>query len=426
VRRRLVILSLATTVLIVISLIVPLGLLVRRQAEDRARVATERQAQSAAAFVALTVTLETSSQSIENAVGALSSGVIVVLADGTVFGGLLPGQGSLVEMALAEQATITAVVEGGWEVAIPVIASEGIAVVDAFATDAELTNGVTEAWLLLAFLGLLLVGLAIWVADRLGQRFVRPIRDLAGAAHLMSEGDLDTRVEIDSMQGVPPEIIEVGAAFNTLAVRLDQLLIEEREAAADLSHRLRTPLTSLRLQAEKIDNATDREETLVQVDRLEAAINRLIEISRSQKSAFPESCELDVVVADRASFWRVLAEEQKRDFDLDLDAGQCRLGVSAEDLGVVVDTLLGNVFAHTPPGTRFSIRTGESENRPWITVSDHGHGFADKSLVDRGVSGRGSTGLGLDIVRRTAELTGGHLDVNDRPGGGAVVHVWFG
>jgi signal transduction histidine kinase len=242
----------------------------------------------------------------------------------------------------------------------------------------------------------------------------------------MSEGDLDTRVEIDSMRGVPPEIIEVAAAFNTLAVRLDQLLIEEREAAADLSHRLRTPLTSLRLQAEKIDNATDREETLVQVDRLEAAIDRLIEISRSQKSAFPESCELDVVVADRASFWRVLAEEQKRDFDLDLDAGKCRLGVSEEDLGVVVDTLVGNVFAHTPVGTGFSITTGETENRPWITVSDDGPGFADRSMMERGVSGRGSTGLGLDIVRRTAELTGGHLDMNDRLGGGAVVHVWFG
>jgi len=421
-----VILSLATTALIVISLIVPLGLLVRRQAEDRARVATEQQARSAAALVALALTLETSPQSLENAAESLSSGVIVVLEDGTVIGDSLPGQGSLVDIAMTEQATVTAVVDGGWEVALPVIGAGGITVVDAFATDAALTEGVTEAWLLLAFLGLLLIGLAILVADRLGQRFVRPIRDLAGAAHLMSEGDLDTRVGLDSASRVPPEITEVGAAFNTLAERLDQLLIEEREAAADLSHRLRTPLTSLRLQAETIDDAEDREDTLAQVDRLEAAIDRLIEISRSERSALPESCELDVVVADRASFWRVLADEQEREFELELGAGKSELGVSAEDLGVVIDTLVGNVFAHTPPGTRFSITTGDTENRPWIVVSDHGHGFADRSMVDRGVSGRGSTGLGLDIVRRTAELTGGHLDMNDRPGGGAVVHVWFG
>ena len=420
------VLSLATTVLVVISLIIPLGLLVRRQAEDGARVATERRARSAAALVAFAVTLDASPQSVESAAQTLAPGVIVVLADGNVFGEVLPGQGSLVEAALAEQATITALVDGGWEIALPIIGAEGIAVVDAFATDAELTDGVTEASVLLAFLGLLLVGLAIWVADRLGQRLVRPIRELAGAANLMSEGDLETRVEIDSTRGLPAEIIEVGAAFNTLAVQLDQLLAEEREAAADLSHRLRTPLTSLRLQAEKIVDTTDREDTLIQVDRLEAAIDRLIEISRGNQAAVPEACKLDVVVADRASFWRVLAEDQKRKFDVRLGAGSSELGVSSEDLGVIVDTLVGNVFAHTSSGTQFSITTGESENRPWIIVSDHGPGFADQSMVVRGVSSRGSTGLGLDIVRRTAELTGGHMNMNDRPGGGAVVQVWFG
>ena len=425
-RRQLIVLSLATTILIVISLIIPLGLLVRRQAEDRARVATEREARSAAALVALAVTLDTSSQSVERAAQTLDPGVIVVLADGTVFGVSFPGQGSLIEVALAEQATITARVDRGWEIALPIIGAEGIAVVDAFATDAELTDGVTEAWVLLAFLGLLLVGLGIWVADSLGQRLVRPIRDLAGAAHLMSEGNLETRVEIDTTESVPLEIIEVGAAFNTLAVRLDQLLKEEREAAADLSHRLRTPLTSLRLQVEKIGNVTDRQDTLNQVERLEKAIDRLIEISRSEKAAVRETCKLDAVVADRAAFWRVLADKQRRVFDLQLGAGDSELGVSAEDLGVVVDTLVGNVFIHTPTATQFSISTGETESRLWIAVSDHGPGFADQSLMDRGVSGRGSTGLGLDIVRRTAEITGGHIDMDDRPGGGAVVHVWFG
>ena len=420
------ILSLATTVLIVVSLIVPLGLLVRRQAEDRARVSTEREAQSAAALVALAVTLEASPRSVESAAETLNGGVVVVVQDGTIFGDLLKGQGSLVEMAMKEQATITAVVEGGWEVAIPVIGAESIAVVDAFATDAELTDGVIEAWGLLAFLGLLLVGLAVLVADKLGQRFVRPIRELASAAHLMGEGDLEARAKVDDMEGVPYEIVEVGAAFNALAVRLDQLLIDEREAAADLSHRLRTPLTSLRLQAEKIENSTDREDTLVQVDRLESVVDRLIEITRGTKTEVVESCELDVVVTDRASFWRVLAEEQERDFDLQLGSGKGELGIPTEDLGVVVDTLVGNVFAHTPSGTSFSIATGESGNRLWIAVSDRGPGVANESLMKRGVSGRGSTGLGLDIVRRTAEKTGGHLDINDRPGGGAVVRVWFG
>ncbi|NIT76487.1 MAG: HAMP domain-containing protein, partial [Thermoplasmata archaeon] len=63
-------------------------------------------------------------------------------------------------------------------------------------------------------------------------------------ARRMGEGDLDARVEPSE----PEEIRDVGEAFNQLARRLDQLLVEERESVADLSHRLRTPLTSLRLQ----------------------------------------------------------------------------------------------------------------------------------------------------------------------------------
>ncbi|NIT76488.1 MAG: two-component sensor histidine kinase, partial [Thermoplasmata archaeon] len=69
---------------------------------------------------------------------------------------------------MTDQATITMVVDGGWELALPVIGREGSAVVDVFVTDAELTEGVFEAWVLLASLGVVLVVAAVLVADRLG------------------------------------------------------------------------------------------------------------------------------------------------------------------------------------------------------------------------------------------------------------------
>ena len=110
----------------------------------------------------------------------------------------------------------------------------------------------------------------------------------------------------------------------------------------------------------------------------------------------------------------------------DLGAGDAEVSVAAEDVGVVIDALIGNVFSHTQPGTGFRLATGDENNRLWLEVSDEGRGFTDSSVVDRGTSGRGSTGLGLDIVRRTAEMTGGSVELDDRPGGGAVVRVWFG
>jgi signal transduction histidine kinase len=84
------------------------------------------------------------------------------------------------------------------------------------------------------------------------------------------------------------------------------------------------------------------------------------------------------------------------------------------------------VFSHTDPGTSFDVSVGSDRGRPWIEVSDHGPGFIPGRLAERGVSGAGSTGLGLDIVRRTAESVGGEMKMSDRPGGGAVVRVWVG
>jgi len=420
VRRRLVLLSLATTILVVVAFVVPLGLLVRRQAIEGAKVAAERDAQSVAALVAL-VTLGDDPGAVSAAVGDLPEGTIVVLGD-VVLGTPREGQGSLVELAAGSQSTFADDVARGWEIALPVVGGTDIAVVDSFVTSAELTSGVLAAWLLLASLAIALIALAIWVADRLGRSLTSPIEDLARSAHQLAAGDLDARVDPSD----PEEIRETGEAFNYLAARLDTLLAEERESAADLSHRLRTPLTSLRLQAEALTEVTEREAMIGQVDRLEHAMNQVIELARSRAAA-PGESDINQVVSDRAAFWRVLAEEQGRAMTVSLSDSTASVKISGDDLGVVVDTLVGNVFAHTPAGTELEVRTAPTANGPpLLEVSDRGPGFGGVSTVERGVSGGGSTGLGLDIVRKTAQAVGGNLEIDDRPGGGAVVRVTFG
>ncbi len=421
-RRRLAILSLATTALVVISLLVPLGLLVRRQAADQARLEAERTAQSTASLLALTVVLEGDAAAIEAALGPLDPGVSIVLPDGTVIGDTRQREGSLVPTAVESQATVSGFVPGGWEYALPVVGRNGTAVVSVFVTDEQLSVGVAEAWLLLAVLGLLLIGLAVWVADRLGQGLVRPIDDLATAARRLGQGDLAARVVVSE----PAEIREVGQSFNWLAGRLGDLLAEEREAAADLSHRLRTPLTSLRLQADKLTDSDERSQVLGQVDRMEEAIDQLIQATRSVGPVSDGRSDLSEVVAARCAFWRVLAEEQGRAMSVQTDDSDIEVSLPPESVEAVVDALIGNVFAHTEPGVDLTVSVGSGPERPWLEVSDTGQGFASVEVIGRGVSGAGSTGLGLDIVKRTAESVGGSMEMDDRPGGGAVVRVWLG
>ena len=421
-RRQLVILSLATTVLVVISFLLPLGALVRRQAADTAKVNAEQDAQTVASVVALAVAVDDDTDAVRDAVGELPEGTIVVLSANDVLGSSLPGQGSLVLQAVDTSSTVASHVFGGWEIALPVVGVSGVVVVDSFVTDELLSDGVITAWLLLGLLGLVLIGAAVWVADRMGRGLTAPVEDLAASAHQLAEGELDVRVDPSG----PTELHEMGHAFNYLADRLGKLLEEERENVADLSHRLRTPLTSLRLQAETLEDPEERAAMMTQVDRLEHTMTEVIEMARSQRARGPSTCDLNYVVRSRADFWRLLADEQQRHLSVTLSDGVAAVPLGGDVVAVVVDTLVDNVFGHTPKGTPFAIQTTSEAEVPVLEVGDEGPGFGDRAQMGRGVSGRGSTGLGLDIVRKTVLAVGGDVTVNDRPGGGAVVRVRFG
>ena len=87
---------------------------------------------------------------------------------------------------------------------------------------------------------LLLILASVLAADRLARRVTRPIQQVVRAADEMRSGHLDTRVV--EGQG-PPEVQALAGALNRLAGRIQDLLVAERDAVADLSHRLRTPVT---------------------------------------------------------------------------------------------------------------------------------------------------------------------------------------
>jgi signal transduction histidine kinase len=249
----------------------------------------------------------------------------------------------------------------------------------------------------------------------------RGVVDLAAVANRLGEGELGARA---SPVG-PPELAAVAEALNGLAERLSSLIEAERESLADLSHRLRTPLTSLRLQADHVANAEDRGALAEAVDRMEAAVDGLISTVR-QGSSRPQSSDLGEVVRRRIPFWQVLAREQNRQFSTSMIPGPLPVAVSDEDLSTVLDTLVGNVFSHTDPGVALAVEIKSRGDSACLQVSDAGSGFPpDIDLTARGVSGAGSTGLGLDIVRKIATAAGGGMSTRRAAMGGAEVTVEF-
>ena len=95
--------------------------------------------------------------------------------------------------------------------------------------------------------------------------------------------------------------------------------------------------------------------------------------------------------------------------------------VPPAELAAAVDALLGNVFAHTEDSVGFTVRVGSSNGAAQLVVEDDGPGF-DPDAMERGASS-GSTGLGLDIVRRTAETAGGAVEVSRGPGARVAVTI---
>ncbi|WP_431728839.1 sensor histidine kinase [Verrucosispora sp. TAA-831] len=418
-RARLALLVAAVSVLIVIAFLVPLALLLRTSAEDRATARATADAQGLAPVVG-TADSETVRLTVDQLVQN-GRPVSVFLPDGDQLGAPAP-RTPAVELAARGQ-SLTAETPQGREVVIAVQGrTDGTAVIRTFVPNAELTRGVDRAWLVLSLLGLLLVLIGLAVADRLARTLVRPISELSAVSHRLANAELDARVEPSG----PAELREVGGALNHLAGRIQELLLQEREQVADLSHRLRTPLTALRLEAESLADPQDAARIAGAVDGLERAVTGLIRQARWRTPA-EGAAVTDAVatVTERVAFWSVLAEDTGRAVDLDLTPGPLPVGVPADELAAAVDALLGNVFAHTPDGTAFAVRLTPDGGQVVLTVADEGPGIAAES-VRRGASQAGSTGLGLDIARRAVQASGGRLELGERPGGGAEVVLRLG
>ncbi|GLW08561.1 two-component sensor histidine kinase [Microtetraspora sp. NBRC 13810] len=403
----------ATTSLVLIALLVPLALLVRAVAENGAVEQATGEAESVAVAVGV-VDRETLALTARRATEASGHPITVFLPDGGVAGS--PARRTPAVELAARGRSLTASAPGGREILVAVQDAGGTAVVRTFLSDADLMRGVRETWLGMLALGLALIGIGTAVADRLARAVIRPMAATARVSHRLAAGDLSAR----AVPGGPQEARAMALALNRLAGRIGELLAEERENAADLSHRLRTPLTGLRLDAESLRDPEEAAMIAARVDDLERAVSAVINEAR-RRSGGRRHCDAAAVVAERVAFWSALAEDQERTTTLDLHPGPLPVAVAAEELAACVDALLGNVFAHTPEGVALTVRLSPGV---LLEILDEGPGFPAGRL-ERGSSGAGSTGLGLDIARRTAESAGGTLTLGRGPDGGARVTLTF-
>ncbi|MEU5944968.1 HAMP domain-containing sensor histidine kinase [Micromonospora sp. NPDC047465] len=343
--------------------------------------------------------------------------------------------GADLERARAERRSVVVDVDGGVLRLDPVVLGDRTAVVEVFVPESALDEGAGGRWLLLLGVAAALVGAAVLVVDRVAARAVDSARGLVRAALAIGDGDLAVRVEPSG----PRELAEAGYAFNRMADRMVAARTDDRELVADLSHRLRTPLTVLRLDAEALESddtsvgsfseaELDRRRGIRRIRQaivtLEGEIDVLIKTTRKAVTheAGPAMCDVSEVVRDRMVFWAALAGDQNRPHRV--TGAQLRIPapVPRAELAAALDAVIGNVFRYTPQGTAFEVAVSRRDGYVAIRIDDAGPGIANPDrALRRGASDQGSTGLGLDIAKRVALQANGSVSIDRARLGGASV-----
>lgn len=414
-RRRLIVVFVAVSTMVALAFVVPLGALVRRTAEDRA---LDAGLADAAAVVPVLAAGGSRAQ-LESAVAATVSGrdgrMTIFRSNGWIIGAPVDDRAG-VDTAFATGGSSVDGIDGGLEVVRAVASGpDELSVVRVEVPDSLRREGQWQAWSALAAVAVALVAISVVVADRLARSIVRPAEELAGAAHRLGRGELQATVE----PAGPPELTELAESFNELGQRVSSMLARERELTAELSHRLRTPLTKLRLRIDQVDADELRRELQEDVDSVTTVVNELIEQARSADGE-ARACDAAVVAAERAEFWSALADEQSRSWTFERDHGPAVVDLAEGDLAAAIDVLIDNVFAHTREETPIALSVEADLTQVRISVADGGDGLEADEL-ERGASGAGSTGLGLDIARSTAESCGGTMTIGVAELGGAEV-----
>jgi two-component system, OmpR family, sensor histidine kinase MprB len=277
-------------------------------------------------------------------------------------------------------------------------------------------------------------------ASRLfARRVMAPVADLTAAAeHIEATGELDRRIA----GAGDDELGRLARRFNAMLDRvgasqtaLGASLESQRRLIADASHELRTPVTSLRTNAEVLREApdlTDAErdallaDVVAQAEELGELVADIIELARDgDAAAAVEEIRLDGLVLEAVD----RARRHAPGVAFETRVAPCVVEVAPDRLGRAVNNLLDNAAKHSPPGGVVEVTVAGGE----VAVRDHGPGVApadvphvfDRFYRGAGARDRPGSGLGLAIVRQVAEAHGGAVAVEEAPGGGALFRLWL-
>ena len=271
------------------------------------------------------------------------------------------------------------------------------------------------------------------------------LKHLKKQAQNIASKDFSTEIETKG----PIEFQELGQAFNDMSRNLqdtfqslDESEQEKRMMIAQLSHDIKTPITSIQVTVEGILDGVIKEEErlhyLTTIGRQTERLNKLVEeldvltLNAQPQDIADEEVEdvfLDQLLIESMSEFQLQIEQEERDVYIQVSPESAKIKSYYDKLSRILVNLLNNAFKYSEPGTRIEVLAQLTEEELTISVKDEGQGILPEDLekifnrLYRVETSRnmktGGHGLGLAIARELAHQLGGEITAESQYGLGS-------
>ena len=320
-------------------------------------------------------------------------------------------------------------------VAVPIPEETGIVIVSTpTAATTAILNRISNIFLTAAVFVVFIAVLAVSIFAR---RESRPLRELARTATAFGHGNLEARVRLE--EGHSEELQELALAFNNMASSLQKSEYQRQEFVANVSHELKTPMTTIAGYVDGILDGTipeHRRDYYLQIvsdetKRLSRLVRSMLDISQLQKEeGIPEEKKMHFDLEEALGQVLITFEkkitDKRLDVDVELPEHPVYTFANRDYITQVIYNLLDNAVKFCPEGGTLGIRIREGGSKAYVSISNEGQTIPAEELplvfdrfhkLDKSRSqNRDGWGLGLYIVKTIVCSHGENISVTSRDG----------
>ena len=315
--------------------------------------------------------------------------------------------------------------------------SEVVAALIMHTDTSDIAQSIRQMRMDLLLYSIVAVVLAMMAVSYITGKMTKPITDMNQIVRRYSKGEFDLRVEDEDGDD---EVSQLGKSFNTMADGLNTLEEARRSFVANVSHELRSPLTSMRGFLEAMQDGTiPIEEQGKYLDivinenrRMTAMVNDLLDLARIESGQVllkTEAFDINELLMRTLLTFEARIDAKKLDVELDIGDKKLLVDADPSQIAQVLRNLIDNAIKFTPDGGSLKLSAKADKKQAIISVQDSGKGIDKESiphLFERFYKAEkahtpgesAGTGLGLSIVKRIIDQHDQEITVESQPGKG--------